>query len=239
MSPASRAALVCILALSLPAASGAQALGAETAPHLLTVTGHGESKGVPDRATLSTGVVTSARTAREALGANAQAMNAVFAALKRAGVEERNIQTSNVEITPQFAAQKPGISEAPRIAGYQATNTVSVTVDGLDRLGATIDALVSAGSNQIEGPSFSLADPKPLEARARAQAVRDATERARTLAEAAGVTLGPMLSIAEGTQGMTYSRPRGMLAMADAAPTPIAPGEQSLSVDVTITWEIH
>ena len=208
------------------------------APRLITVSGTGEVKAAPDRAELSSGVVTRAATAASALAANARAMNAVFEALKRAGIAEKNIQTSNFQVSPQYSDAKPGA--APRIVGYEVSDTVSVTVDGLDRLGPTIDALVAAGSNQIEGPEFSIADPKPLLAKAREEAVKDATARAEAYARAAGVVLGPIASINEGGVSSTIQpmRMRGMMAAADKA-TPVAAGEQSVTANVSISWEIH
>jgi uncharacterized protein YggE len=116
---------------------------------------------------------------------------------------------------------------------------VSVTVVGLDKTGATIDALVAAGSNQIDGPSFSFSDPKPMLAEARTEAVKDATEKASAYARAAGVTLGPILSIADGG---SFAPPEPMpraMAFKAAAPTPIAAGEASVSASVSITWEIR
>lgn len=215
----------------------ATAAQADPAPRVLTVAGLGEARGVPDQAQLSTGVVTQGRNAATALAANARAMNAVFTALKGAGIAEKDIQTANVSVAPQYTDAKPGTPQ--RIAGYEVTDTVSVTVHGLDKLGATIDALVTAGSNQIDGPNFSIADPKPLLAQAREDAVKDATERAQAFAHAAGVTLGPILSINEGG---SYAPPRPidrMTAFADKASTPIAAGEQSVSAGVSITWEIR
>ena len=117
--------------------------------------------------------------------------------------------------------------------------SVTVMVDKLEKVGPALDALVAAGSNQIDGPNFSIADPKPLLAKAREEAVKDATARAQTLAAAAGVTLGPILSIGEGCADYSPPQPMGRMMMADKAPTPIASGEESVSASVSITWEIH
>ena len=232
------AAIALLLSAAAPHAALADAAAAQ--PRTLSVTGSGEAKGVPDRAQLSTGVVVHARSAAEALTANARAMNQVFDTLKRAGIPEKNIQTSNFSVSPQFSEPKPGSNTPPRIVGYEVSNTVSVTVDGTDKLGGAIDALVAAGANQIDGPSFSFADPKLLLAKARADAVRDATERAQAYASAAGVTLGPILSINEGASYSPVAyRTRGLAAMSETAPTPIAAGEGSVSANVSITWEIR
>jgi uncharacterized protein YggE len=228
------------VAFLLACAGAPAAADPASQPRLLSVSGTGEARGVPDRAMLSTGVVTQGRTAAAALAANARAMTAVFDTLKRAGIAGKDIQTSSFSVSPQYAADKPGASGPQHVVGYEVTNTVSVTVDGMDKLGPTIDALVAAGSNQIDGPDFTIADPKPLLAKAREDAVKDAMARAETLAHAAGVTLGPIVSISEGSASAPEPmRPRGMLAMAKSAPTPVAAGEESLSVEVSVTWEIH
>lgn len=206
------------------------------APRTLTVSGQGETKAPPDAAHLSTGVSTQARTAAEALSQNARAMTSVFEALKRAGVAPKNIQTSNITLQPQYAASKPG--QAPRVTGYEASNTVDVEVYDLKALGPTIDALVAAGSNQIDGPSFFITDPKPLLARARKAAVEDAIARARAIADAAGVKLGPIQSIAEGGSEAPVQPMRRLLAAAPAS-TPVSAGEEEVSASVSISWTIE
>lgn len=223
---------IAALLLLLPAAP----VLADPAPRVLSVTGEGEAKGVPDQAELSTGVVTQAPKASQALADNSRAMNQVFATLKAAGIAEKDIQTSNFTVSPQYTSA----NGRQRITGYQVTNTVSVTVKGLDKIGATIDALVTSGSNQIDGPNFSFSDPKPLLQKARADAVRDATDKAQAYARAAGVTLGPIQTITEG--GSYAPRPmamRGLMASADAAPSPVAAGEASVTANVSITWSIQ
>jgi uncharacterized protein YggE len=231
------------VAVALMLACAAPALADTTpdaTPRTLTVSGQGEVKAVPDRAQLSTGVVSRARTAAQALADNARAMTAVIDTLKRAGIAEKNIQTSNFSLSPQYSEPKPGTPA--RIAGYEATNTVSVTVDGIDKVGPAIDALVAAGSNQIDGPSFTFSDDETLLGRAREAAVKDAVRRAETIARAAGVTLGPILAISESGSAVPFADKRMFRALAGnaAAPqTPIAAGEDSVSASVSITWEIH
>ncbi len=234
--PTSLSAAVLAAALLVSFQAGAQTA---PAPRVLSVSGTGEVKATPDQAQLSTGVVTQAATAAVALAANSRAMNGVFDTLKRAGIAEKNIQTSNFSVSPQYGNPKPG--GAPHITGYQVSNTVVVMVTGLDKVGPALDALVAAGSNQIDGPSYSIADPKPLLAKAREEAVKDAAARAQTLAAAAGVTLGPILSISEG--GSEYSpqplyRSMKFQGVASVAP-PVASGEETVSASVSITWEIH
>jgi uncharacterized protein YggE len=184
-------------------------------------------------------VVTQAPTAAAALAANTAAMNRVFAALKTIGIPDNKIQTSNFSVQPQYPPFRPDAPEQRTIIGYQVSNQVSVTVDDLSKLGAALDALVKSGANQLGGVSFAIANPKPLAERARALAVGDAMAKAKTLAAAAGVNLGPLLSIQEGTAyrpGPMFAEARTALA---AAPPPIAIGEQTVAVNVTMTYGIQ
>ena len=204
-------------------------------PHTIAMTGHGEVRGAPDQAQVSAGVTTTAATAAQALTANSVQMKGVFAALEKMGVAEKNIQTVNFSIFPQYSN---GENNSPRrLTGYQVSNEVSVRLDDVTKLGGTLDALVTAGANQMNGISFSIRAPAPLLEKARSDAIADARARAETYARAAGVTLGPILSISEGGGAVT---PRPMYRMAMAAgPVPIAAGEQSITADVSVVWEIH
>jgi uncharacterized protein YggE len=202
------------------------------------VEGHGEVNAVPDSALISAGVTIQAATAAAALSDNAAAMNRVFAALKSAGVQEKNIQTSNFSVAPQYTPYNSNNTGAQKIVGYLVSNQVNVTLEHVTNVGPTVDALVAAGANQMNGISFTIHDPKPLLAQARASAVVDARERAQTFAQAAHVTLGPILSIGEAT----VEGPRPLFAMqakANAAATPVAAGEQTVSADVSIVWQIQ
>ena len=167
-------------------------------------------------------------------------MNRVFAALKTLGIPDNKIQTSNFSVQPQYPPFRPDAAEPRNIVGYQVSNQVTVIVDDLSKLGAALDALVRSGANQLGGVSFAIADPKPLAERARASAVGDGAAKARTLAGAAGVTLGPLLSIQEGTS----FRPGPVFALqrAEAAgpsPPPVAIGESSVTVNVAMTYAIQ
>jgi len=205
----------------------------------ITVTGEGEVRGVPDQAQLSAGVTTVAVTANAALAENARKMTSVFAALSRIGVPQREMKTSNFSVTPQYPPYNQNNTGLQKIVGYQVSNQIDVTLDDVKTLGPALDALVTAGANQINAVSFSLRDPKPLLAAAREQAVADAIGRAQTFAKAAGVTLGPLLSIQEG--GVGVPRPVYLEArmMAGAPPpTPTAAGEQSVTANVSLVFEI-
>jgi hypothetical protein len=225
------------MALGLALCTAPSLASAQTLPELrlITMNGHGEARAVPDTAMLSAGVSAQAPTAAAALAANTARMETVITALKQQGIADKDIQTSNFSISPQYAN---GNNEAPRITGYQANNQVEVRLDDVSKLGATLDALVTAGANQMNGVSFSIRDDAALLAQARAAAVADARLKAETFSKAAGVGLGTILSIGEsGNEG-----PRPMFAaapmMARAKSVPVALGEQSINADVTIVWEI-
>ncbi len=206
------------------------------ADRTLTMSGHGEVKAAPDLVTINAGVTASAATAAQALAANTTRMTGVFAALKKMGVPEKNIQTVNFSISPQYAN---GENNSPnRLTGYQVSNEVSVRLDDVSKLGTALDALVTAGANQMNGISFDIAQPAPLLEKARTDAVADARARAETYARAAGVSLGPILSISEGggeVRPLRMAVP--MFAMAKAVP--VAAGQQSVGADVAVVWEIH
>lgn len=229
-----------IAAAALAVLFAATPLHAEEAkmPRVISLSGHGEVKSAPDLAFVTTGVLTQGITAAEALAANTQAMNALFAALKQAGIDEKDVQTSSFMVQPRYDYTN---NQAPKLVGYDVSNNVTVTVRKIADLGPLLDKLVQSGSNQISGISFDVSKPDAALDEARKLATADATRRAKVYAEALGVTLGPVLSVSEGTN---YQPPvpmlRGKVMMADAAaPVPVAAGEQSLSVDVNITWEIR
>jgi uncharacterized protein len=209
-------------------------------PRTMTVSGQGEVKAVPDEAQLSAGVVTQARQAQDALAANSRAMNAVFDALKRIGIPDKSIQTSDFSVSAQYQTDQHG-NATQKIIGYQVSNNVTVIVDDLGKLGSAIDALVSSGANSMGDIGFTIRDPKPLLSEARTYAVKDALQRADTYAKAAGVTLGPIDSISENS----YSAPRPMYARFTAKTesldtlTPVAAGQESINAGVSITFEIR
>ena len=208
-------------------------------PRVISLTGHGEVRSAPDMAFVTTGVVTQGATAAEALAANTAAMTNLFAALKTGGIAEKDIQTSNFMVQPRYHYPE---NKPMELVGYEVSNTVTVNVRKLDSLGALLDKFVQAGSNQINGIGFTVSEPDAAQDEARKLAAADAARKAKVYAEALGVTLGPVLSVSE---GVTFQPPmpmvRGKAMMADAAsaPVPVAAGEQTLSVDVSITWEIR
>jgi uncharacterized protein len=206
-------------------------------PRTISTSGHGEVRAVPDMAEVRAGVTVAAATAAQALAANSSRMQSVFAALRKMGVPEKNIQTTNFYVSPQYTNGEG--NTARRLTGYQVSNDVTVRLEDIGKVGSALDALVAAGANQMNGISFSIQNPAPVLERARAEAVADARTRAETYAKAAGVNLGTIMSISEG--GGEAPRPvmyRMAAAMA-APPTPVAAGEQTVSADVAMVWEIH
>jgi hypothetical protein len=225
------------IAATLAAASPALAQDNKM-PRLISLSGNGEVRRAPDLAFVTTGVLSQGATAGEALAANTSAMNALFAALKDAGIAEKDVQTSNFMVQPRYNFQE---NKAPELVGYDVSNNVTITVRKIADLGAMLDKVVQAGSNQINGIGFDVSEPSASLDEARKLATEDATRKARIYAEAMGVTLGPVMSISEGVNyqpPMPMARGKVMMADAAAAPVPVAAGEQRLSVDVNITWEI-
>ncbi len=221
-------ALLALLISVPPAAAQAQA------PRVITMGGHGEVRATPDTAMLSAGVTTEGATAAAALSANNSRMQTVIAAIKKLGVPDKDIRTSNFSVSPQYANAN---NQAPRITGYQASNQVDVRLEDVNKLGTALDALVTAGANQMHGVSFLIRNDTDLLSQARTAAVAEARAKAEIYAKAAGVSLGSILSISE--EGVAAPRPLYAAApMAMAKAVPVAMGEQSVTADVTIIWEI-
>lgn len=218
----------------------AQDISASARRATLTVSGEGTASAVPDMASLTSGVVSEGKTAREALDANSASVAAMIAAIKAAGVEARDISTSGFSVHPQYAPPKKDSSEAPRITGYQVTNSVTVRARDLGKLGGLLDALVTNGANQINGLSFSVAKPEALEDAARVAAVKDARRQAELVAEASDVRLTRIVSI--DINGGVRPMPRVMMAasmMQKADSVPVEAGETEVRAGVSITFEIE
>ncbi len=232
-----RTALPLIATLALLVSPLAADAADNAQPRTMTLAGTGEVTAPPDVARITTGVVVEGRTAREALTANNTAMAEVIEGLKGRGIAENDIQTSNFNVGPQYQRYKDG--RPPKIRGYRVSNRVAVVVRDIARLGETLDAVVSLGSNTIDGIRFSIADPKELRDEARRRAVADARRKAALYAEAAGVTLGPIITISE-SGGFQPQPVRFAAARMEAADSvPVQAGEQSLSITVSMTWVIE
>jgi uncharacterized protein YggE len=207
-------------------------------PRMVSVSGEARVFAAPDRAHVSAGVASEAKTAAEALSANSAEMRKVIDAIKAEGVEARDIQTSNISVSPVYTNPKEG--ERPRIDGYRASNDVSVTIRDLTKIGDILDSVVTLGATNVGDISFSVSDADRRLDEARAEAVQDAMRKARLLAEAAGAELGEILSLSENAYAPT---PRPYLARAAAmeasAAPPIETGEQTLSVRVSASWRLE
>jgi uncharacterized protein YggE len=222
-------ALILSSALALPAAANAE----EQVTRSISVTGTGMVESAPDMATLMIGVTTQGTSAAEALAENSKATEAVIARLTASGIEARDMQTSNLSINPNWTGYD---SSTPTISGYVASNMLTVRVRALDTTGAVLDAAVADGANTLNGMTFGLADPEPAYNEARKEAVADARAKAELLAEAAGVKLGPVLSISD-AGAMTDPAPMYRDAVA-ASPVPVQGGELGLIANVSVTWQI-
>jgi uncharacterized protein YggE len=216
--------------------AGGMALADDHGPATITVTGEGTVTAAPDLATVSLGVTTQGGTASEAMAANSAALSAVLERVKAAGVEDRDIQTSALNLNPNWAGTDG--SSVPTIQGYVAMNQLQVRVRDLAKLGPVLDAAIADGANTLNGVSFGLQDPDPAMDQARKDAVAEARARAELLTAAAGVALGRIVSISESGG---YAPPMPMYRMEAAmaeAPVPVEGGEVGVTANVTVVWEI-
>jgi uncharacterized protein YggE len=213
---------------------------------LLSVSAEGKSARTPDLAVFTAGVTTQGKTAGEALTENAQRMTAVIASLRKGGIAERDIQTSNLSVNPVYGQPKrmPDGSyeqQDPVIIGYQATNQVSVRQRKLDQYGKVIDTLVAAGANQVNGPAFQIDNPDSAMDEARIEAMKKARARADLYAKAAGLRVVRVLSIAE-NGGWAPPQPPMLFARAEMASapkaSPVAAGELEMTVTVNVSYEL-
>jgi hypothetical protein len=207
---------------------------------LLSVSAEGKSEARPDMATINLGVTTEGQTAQAALQENARRMTALTQALRRAGIAERDIQTSNVSVYPQ---QQYRENQTPLITGYQANNTVTAKIRNVNNVGRVIDAAVGAGGNTINGVSFSHADPDAQLDLARRAAIAEARRRAELYASALNMRVVRIVAVQEGGGysppfPVAYERAAAQ-DMAMAPPTPVAPGEIETRVSVSVTFELR
>jgi len=202
----------------------------------LDLSAYGEAKVQPDMATIQLGVTTEGATAAAAMAANNEQMTRVMTALRGAGIAAKDIQTSNLNLSPKYVY---GQNQAPRLTGYQASNDVRITVHDLARLGPAVDATVSAGANQVNGISFGLNDRTAAESAARAQAVRALQAKADEYARATGYRVLRLVSLGEGVS-VQGPRPMAlpMARMQAAASVPVSAGEMEVRIDVTGLFEL-
>lgn len=225
-------------ALLTAGAALAEPAAVSSTPTTLTVAAEGRVTRAPDIAEVSGGVVTSAPTAAAAMAENTVRMNAVVAAVKKAGIADRDIQTTGLNLQPQY---RYADNQPPVLTGYQVTNTVSLRLRKLGEAGRLLDTLVGVGANQIGGPNFSVDAADEALDEARVAAVKMARTRAQLYAQAAGLRIKRIVSISE--SGAIEPGPRPMMVMAravrmEAAPM-VAPGEVALGVNVTMVFELE
>lgn len=224
---------VALAGLALPAA------GADEKQPLvpsITVVGSGKASARPDMAQVQVGVVTQAPSAAKALQDNNEAMAKLLRAVEGHGIAKKDVQTSNFAVMPQYRRGPHG-EQLPEIVGYEVNNEARVKVRQLDALGQVLDDVVQQGANRVQGISFSIADPTPLQDEARRKAMADARRKAELYAKEAGAEVGMVLLIQEQTPHPPMPEFRGV-ALAGAGAVPVAPGEQELQASITVTYAL-
>ena len=232
-----RAATIAAGLVATAAASTATAQTTTSMVPTLTVSAEGRVMRAPDVADLSGGVVTIAPTAAAAMTENAARMTQVVAAVKRAGIADRDIQTAGISLQPQYRYEN---NQSPVLTGYQVTNSVNLRVRKLADTGRLLDALVAVGANQLTGPNFRVDAADAALDEARAAAVATARTRAELYAKAAGLRVKRIVSISE--SGISEPQPRPMMMvrqMKAEASTPVAPGEVTLGINVNLVFELE
>lgn len=238
-----RTVAACVFAAALATQAFAAPAGASPEmPGLITVTGDGAAKKAPDMAVMTLTVLREGETARAALDANNSAMGSVLSAMEADGIAEKDLQTSGFSIQPRYAAEPDPKKDSspPQIAGYQVSNTLSVRIHDLSKVGDILDQSVSLGVNQGGNIVFTNEDPDEALAEARKSAMNDAITKAKALTEAAGVSLGPISRIRESTSS-PHPMPMMRATLAKTAGdsfVPVAAGESEFSAQVTVTWQI-
>ncbi|MCH2093753.1 MAG: SIMPL domain-containing protein [Rhodobacteraceae bacterium] len=201
----------------------------------ISVVGEGRAAAIPDMASISFGVATRAKDAGAAMSATSAKIEAVIVTLQGYGLERRDVQTSSLSVTTVYETRPSGQAQ-PAIAGYEARNTLTVRVRDLDILGDVLDAVLSAGVNEMYGLQFGLQDPEPVLEKARRNAVADAQRRASAFADAAGLTLGAVLTMTEA--GASSPRFEVAAMSARASSVPVAEGEAEMIARITIVYDL-
>ena len=236
-----RTALLAALMIGAVAPSAATAQQASITQAItgtrLDISATGEVSRVPDLAIITAGVVAKAPTASAALQESASRMQRVVAALKRAGIADRDIQTSNVNLNPEYRYPE---NQSPQLTGYSASNNVTVRFRDVRTSGRILDALVGEGANQISGPNLTIDNTDAALDEARAKAVAVGRERAQAYARSLGMRVVRLVAVSE-TGGNSIVQPLPMYARADVAmaKTQIEPGEQKLQVTLAMTFELQ
>lgn len=228
-------AISALIAATLAAPVAAQQPQSERQANIV-VMGEGSISAAPDYAEITAGVITKAKTAKEATEANAKLMAAVTAALLDAGIAQKDIATTRFSVQPVYTSQ--GSITEQRLTGFSASNQVAVTIRQIDKVGEIADRMVAAGVTNIGNLAFLHSDTSKLLDRAREAAVADARRKAELYAQASDLKLGTVAWITE-VPAYAPASPMGAVRMLSAAPTvPIAAGEDTLRVEITVGFEI-
>jgi len=233
-------ALAAMLGAAMLTAGAAQAQETPVAVGSITMDGRGTVSVAPDMAVISTNVVSTAKTAADALSENSAAISKVIDAIKGAGIEARDIQTRGFGIYPRYERITGNSDRQPNIIGYEVRNGVEVNVRDLAKLGGLLTLVVDSGANSVDGIRFEVSDPNEKLDEARKRAVEAARHKAEVFAAAAGVELGNIITISEtGTQmpRPLMMRAESMMA-ASAEAVPIEAGEETIAANVTIRWAL-
>lgn len=226
--------------MALTSAANAQSVQVGASPDrpVITISINEIVRAKPDQATVGAGVRTLANTAVESMAQNATKMTNLIKAIKTKGIKEDDIQTSGISLAPQYDYNNVEPGRSPRFVGYSVSNTVNVTTTNIDKLGALLDTMVAAGGNEIQGPTFSIADNSALIAQATKQAIKTADARAQQYAANTGFTRVRLLTLSEVG---SYSRGDSEIvvtakAVSDVAATPISPGRVANGVTITAQY---
>lgn len=230
------------MTLALAGMSALALAGCDSAPHVpdlprqVTVVGTGEVQGVPDTLTTEAGIEFLAGDVTSAMNQTSERQQIVIDALVDAGVDRKDISTTQVSLQPQYG--NPDNSGSSTITGYRAGNTIRVKVER-DSASQVLAVIVRAGGDatRINGVSYSIEDDSALVRGARERAFNDAKDRAEQYAQLSGLHLGQVISISE-VAGEAPPMPVGMPMRAMAAAPPVEPGQQTVSFTVTAVWEL-
>ena len=226
-----------LFATSHPASAQDATPATSSTPATVSVSGVGIVTTTPDTASVQLGVTVTQPTLADAQSQASTQMQAVIDALLAAGVEDKDIQTSSYYVTVLQNYDSSG--NPSEVSNFQVQNMVNVVVRNIENVGPVLDGAVAAGANTVYGVNFYLEDDSAASSEARALAVQDAEKRAQELAEAAGMTLGPVVSITEGySGGPMYGRGGAGMAADSAAAAPIQVGTTTIQVDVTVVYQL-
>jgi uncharacterized protein YggE len=233
---------LCASALPVAALAQTSVTIAETAP-IVTLNVTETVEAAPDIAIVGTGVQTRAPTAAQAMRDNAAKTDRLIAALAKAGIAKKDVQTSGINLSAQYDySNRDGQPAGPRFIGYEASNQLSVKLRDVKKVGTLLDTMVEAGATNVNGPSFSIGDPAPMLAQARAAALKSARAQADFYAQAAGYRSARLVSIAESNSGGNPPMPMMVSARFKAdeqAATPVEPGQVGSSVTLTVQYALE